>query len=144
MELRSSITFIGDEDTLNIIDVLLNDDSIIDDMVSSIDYIPELETADTNVWRVECTGSEWVNIYEIQSRIEAKVAKLKYDIIYASTDSKTYIDVISISGNFDSYLDTDPDKLQEMCDTYGLEFYGSVEDDEDDFVDSDDDTDSYY
>lgn len=143
MELRSSIAFIGDEETLNVIDVLLNDDGIMDDMVSSIDYIPELETNDTNVWRCDSNGSSWVNIYEIQSRIEDKVPKLKYDIIYASTDSQTYIDVISLTGNFDSYLDTDPDKLQEMCDTYGLEFYGN-EDVEDIDDEDEDEEDSYY
>jgi len=141
MELRSSIAFISDPETLEIIDELLNDDSIMDDMVSSIDFISELETTDTYVYRCDPNGVSWVNIYELQSRIEAKVGKaLKYDIIYASTDSKTYIDVISVSGNFDSYLDTDPDKLQEMCDTYGLEFYGR--DDEDDFEEEDED--SYY
>lgn len=144
MELRSSIAFIGDEETLNVLDVLLIDDSIMDDMVSSIDYIVELETSDTNVWRCGSTDSSWVDIYEIQRRVEEKVGKLnKYDIIYASTDSRTYIDVISLSGNFDSYLDSDPDKIQEMCDTYGLEFYGCSEDD-DDYYDDEESEDSYY
>lgn len=144
MELRSSIAFIGDEETLNVLDVLLIDDSIMDDMVSSIDYIVELETSDTNVWRCGSTDSSWVDIYEIQRRVEEKVGKLnKYDIIYASTDSRTYIDVISLSGNFDSYLDSDPDKIQEMCDTYGLEFYGCSEEDED-YYDDEESEDSYY
>ncbi|EMR6005905.1 hypothetical protein WJW27_002605 [Escherichia coli] len=138
MELRSSIAFICDQETLDVIDVLLNDDGIMDDMVSSLDYIPELETDDTNVWRCNIDSDSWINIYELQSRIDSKVESLKYDIIYASTDTKTFIDVVSLSGNFDSYLDTDVDKIQEMCETYGLEFYGQEELDDEDYYDDED------
>lgn len=139
MELRSSIAFICNQETLEVIDVLLNDDGIMDDMVSSIDYIAELETDDTNVWRCNIDTDSWVNIYEVQKRIDAKVDSLKFDIIYASTDAKTFIDVVSLSGNFDSYLDTDVDKIQEICDTYGLEFYG-CQDDEEDYYDDEEDS----
>lgn len=143
MELRSSLAFIGEIETLEFIDELLNEESTIDDMVSSIDFISELETNDTYVYRCDTNGNSWVNIYEIQSRIDHKFGhSVKCDIIYASTDSKTYIEVISTSGNFDSYLDTDPDKIKEMCDTYGLEFYGT--DDEEDSYFEDEDEDSYY
>lgn len=146
MELRSSIAFICDQETLDIIDVFLNDDGIMDDMVSSLDYIAELETNDTNVWRCNIDSDSWINIYELQSRIDDKKIdkKLTYDIIYASTDSKTFIDVVSLSGNFDSYLDTDVDKIQELCETYGLEFYGT--NDEDDDIDDEDynNEESYY
>lgn len=138
MELRSSIAFICDQETLDVIDVLLNDDGIMDDMVSSLDYIPELETDDTNVWRCNIDSDSWINIYELQSRIDSKVESLKYDIIYSSTDTKTFIDVVSLSGNFDSYLDTDVDKIQEMCETYGLEFYGQEELDDEDYYDDED------
>ncbi|ELW0836284.1 hypothetical protein ACRYKS_20410 [Escherichia coli] len=140
MELRSSIAFICDQETLDVIDVLLNDDGIMDDMVSSLDYIPELETDDTNVWRCNIDTNSWINIYELQTRIDSKVESLKYDIIYASTDTTTFIDVVSLSGNFDSYLDTDVDKIQEMCETYGLEFYGTSDEDEEDYYDEDEDS----
>lgn len=140
MELRSSIAFICDQETLDVIDVLLNDDGIMDDMVSSLDYIPELETDDTNVWRCNIDTDSWINIYELQTRIDAKVESLKYDIIYTSTDTTTFIDVVSLSGNFDSYLDTDVDKIQEMCETYGLEFYGASDEDEEDYYDEDEDS----
>lgn len=142
MELRSSIAFICDQETLDIMDVLLNDDNIMGDMVSSLDYISELETNDTNVWRCNTDGDSWVNIYELQQRIDSKFESLKYDIIYASTDSKTFVDIVSLSGNFDSYLDTDSDKIQELCDTYGLEFYGC--DEEDYYDDDEEDEDSLY
>lgn len=141
MELKSSIAFICDQETLDIMDVLLNDDNIMDDMVSSLDYISELETDDTNVWRCNTDGDSWVNINELQQRIDSKFESLKYDIIYASTDSKTFVDIVSLSGNFDSYLDTDTDKIQELCDTYGLEFYGC--DEEEDYYDEEDE-DSLY
>lgn len=141
MELRTSIAFICDQETLDIIDVLLNDDSIMDDMVSSLDYISELETDDTNVWRCNTDGDSWVNIYELQQRIDAKFDSLKYDIIYASTDSATYVDVVSLSGNFDAYVDTDVDKIQEICETYGLEFFG-VEQDEEEYEDEEEE--GYY
>ena len=140
MELKSSIAFICDQETLDIMDVLLNDDNIMDDMVSSLDYIPELETDDTNVWRCNTDGDSWVNIYELQQRIDSKFESLKYDIIYASTDSKTFVDIVSLSGNFDSYLDTDSDKIQELCDTYGLEFYGCDEEEEDYYDEEDEDS----
>lgn len=140
MELRSSIAFICDQETLEVIDVLLNDDGIMDDMVSSLDYIPELETDDTNVWRCNIDSDSWINIYELQTRIDSKVESLKYDIIYASTDTKTFIDVVSLSGNFDSYLDTDVDKIQEMCETYGLEFYGVEDQDDEEYYDDEEDS----
>lgn len=140
MELRSSIAFVCDQETLEVMDVLLNDDGIMDDMVSSLDYIPELETDDTNVWRCNIDGDSWINIYELQTRIDSKVESLKYDIIYASTDTKTFIDVVSLSGNFDSYLDTDVDKIQEMCDTYGLEFYGAEDLDDEYYYDDEEES----
>ncbi|AIT13908.1 hypothetical protein GNZ01_06100 [Escherichia coli] len=140
MELRSSIAFICDQETLEVMDVLLNDDGIMDDMVSSLDYIPELETDDTNVWRCNIDSDSWINIYELQTRIDSKVESLKYDIIYASTDTKTFIDVVSLSGNFDSYLDTDVDKIQEMCETYGLEFYGVEDQDDEEYYDDEEDS----
>ncbi|WP_334275101.1 hypothetical protein [Escherichia coli] len=140
MELRSSIAFICDQETLEVMDVLLNDDGIMDDMVSSLDYIPELETDDTNLWRCNIDSDSWINIYELQTRIDSKVESLKYDIIYASTDTKTFIDVVSLSGNFDSYLDTDVDKIQEMCETYGLEFYGVEDQDDEEYYDDEEDS----
>lgn len=144
MELRSSIAFIGDSEILEIIDSFIMEDSLIDDMVFSVDYIPELETGDTYVYRCQTDDDSWVNIYDIKTRIDAKFEQdKKYDIIYASTDGQSYIDVISITGNFDVYLDTDTDKIQELCETYGLEFYGT-EDDDDDYLDSDEEDDDYY
>ena len=44
MELRSSIAFIGDSELLETIDSLITEESLIDDMVLSVDFIPELET----------------------------------------------------------------------------------------------------
>lgn len=146
MELRSSIAFIGETEILEIIDDLITEESMIDDMVFSVDFIPELETTDTYVYRCDCNGDSWVNIYDIKARLDDKFdQERKYDIIYASTDGRSYIDVISVTGNFDAYLDTDTDKIQELCETYGLEFYGSSDDDDDYYLDSDeDDDDNYY
>lgn len=146
MELRSSIAFIGDSEILEIIDTLITEESMIDDMVFSVDYIPELETTDTYVYRCDSNGDSWVNIYDIKTRLDDKFEQeRKYDIIYACTDGKSYIDVISVTGNFDAYLDTDIDKIQELCETYGLEFYGSSDDDDDYYQDSDEDeNDNYY
>ncbi|AZU98252.1 hypothetical protein SEPL_119 [Salmonella phage SE_PL] len=144
MELRSCIAFIGDHATLEKIDSLINEESLIDDMVFSVDFISELETNDTYVYRCYSDSDSWINIYEIQNRFTEILGKSKYDIIYASTDSKTFVDVVSISGNFDAYIDTDTDKIQEVCDTYGLEFFGSDEEDDyqiDDYYNDDDD---YY
>ncbi|SOK59088.1 hypothetical protein [Yersinia phage fHe-Yen9-03] len=146
MELRSSIAFIGDSEIIENIDSIINEESIIDDMVFSIDFIPELETNDTYVYRCTTDGDSWVNIYDIKTRLDDKLGQEgKYDIIYASTDGSSYIDVISHTGNFDAYLDTDFDKIQELCETYGLEFYGISDDDEDYYQDADeDDNDNYY
>lgn len=145
MELRSSIAFIGDAEILEIIDSFIMEDSLIDDMVFSVDYIPELETSDTYVYRCQTDDDSWVNIYDIKTRIDEKFEhEKKYDIIYASTDAQSYIDVISVTGNFDVYLDTDTDKIQELCETYGLEFYGTEDDDEDYYLDSDEEDDNYY
>jgi hypothetical protein len=145
MELRSSIAFIGDSEILEIIDTLISEESLIDDMVSSLDFIADLETEDTYVYRCQADDDSWVNIYDIKARLDAKFDKEhKYDIIYASSDAKSYIDVISFTGNFDVYLDTDVDKIQELCETYGLEFYGCIDDDEDYYQDDEDEGDNYY
>lgn len=135
MELRSCIAFIGDSATLGKIDSLINEESLIDDMVFSVDFIADLETADTYVYRCYSEADAWINIYEIQNRFAEHLGNVKYDVIYASTDSKTFVDVVSITGNFDAYIDTDTDKIQEVCETYGLEFFGSTDDDEDDYQD---------
>jgi hypothetical protein len=145
MELRSSIAFIGDSELLETIDSLITEESLIDDMVLSVDYIPELETNDTYVYRCQADGDSWVNIYDIKARLDEKMDhEHRYDIIYASTDGATYVDVVSITGNFDAYLDMDTDKIQELCETYGLEFYGSDDDDEDYYLDTDEDEDDNY
>lgn len=140
MELRTSIAFIGDSKSLEIINRLINEESVIDDMVYSVDFVPELETEDTYVYRCYSTEDNWVNIYEVQKRLAEEIES-QCDIIFASTDAKTFIDVISISGNFDAYIDTDTDKIQEICETYGLEFFGSdahEDDEEEEYYDADD------
>lgn len=143
MELRSSIAFIGETSILEEIDSLISEGSIIDDMVFSIDFIPELETSDTYVYRCDTDGDSWINIYDIETRLNEKLENNhKFDIIYASTDSQSYVDVISISANFDAYVDTDMEKIKEICDTYGLEFYGN--DDSEDYFDDIDEEDDYY
>lgn len=145
MELRSSIAFIGDSELLETIDSLITEESLIDDMVLSVDFIPELETDDTYVYRCQADGDSWVNIYDIKARLDEKMDhEHRYDIIYASTDGATYVDVVSVTGNFDAYLDMDTDKIQELCETYGLEFYGSDDDDEDYYLDTDEDEDDNY
>lgn len=144
MELRSSIAFIGDSYILEQIDNLINEETILNDMVVSVDFIPDLETNDTYVYRCDVDSDRWVNIYEIQEILESKLeTNKKVDIIYASTDSNTFIDVISVSGNFDAYVDSDLDKIQEVCETYGLEFYGNCDSDEIDYFDEEDE-DNYY
>ena len=140
MELRTSISFIGTEDVLSKIDYLINEESLIDDMVYSLDFISELETEDTYVYRCYSTGDSWVNIYDIHSRFSTNGID-KCDIIYTSIDSETYVDVISLSGNFDAYVDCDPEKIQEICETYGLEFFGSDEPEEEY---DDDEEEGYY
>lgn len=145
MELRSSIAFIGDSELLETIDSLITEESLIDDMVLSVDFIPELETNDTYVYRCQADGDSWVNIYDIKARLDEKMDhEHRYDIIYASTEGATYVDVVSVTGNFDAYLDMDTDKIQELCETYGLEFYGSDDDDEDYYLDTDEDEDDNY
>lgn len=145
MELRSSIAFIGDAEILEIIDTLITEESLIDDMVFSIDFIPELETIDTYVYRCHNDGDLWVNIYDIKSRLDMHFGQdVKYDIIYANTDSKTYIDIISYTGNFDVYLNTDIDKIEELCESYGLEFYSMEDDDDEDYYEDSDEDDNYY
>lgn len=151
MELLSSLAFIGDHNTLLKIDNLISEETVLEHMINSIDYIPELETNDTYIYRVHCDSDSWVNIYEIKKILEQNLQNLKCDIIYANTDGYSYVEVISTSGNFDTYVDTNDDKIEDLCKTYGLEFYGSStsddyqfddEDDNDDYSDSTDD--QYY
>lgn len=145
MELKSSIAFISDTNTLSKIDRLLNEETVLDHMIDSLDFIYEQETDDTYVYRVYCGNESWVNIYEIQTILEKNFSTFKADIIYANTDGSSYVEVISTSGNFDTYIDTDMDKIQLICESYGLEFYGADESYEyDEGDDYSEDEDAYY
>jgi len=132
MILRSSLAIISDEfENLETIDSMLMDDSILDDMVESLDSINELEKDDTRVYRCETNEDMWINIYEVLQRFDGKAQ----DVILASTDGKTFVEVLSTSGLFDVYVDSSLDKIEELCETYGLEFFGSS--DEDDYEEQD-------
>lgn len=136
MNLRSSLAIISDDsDKLEVIDTLLTDDSILDDMVESLDYISELDKDDTRVYRCETNDDSWVNIYEVLKRLDGNAK----DIIYASTDGKTFVEVLSTSGLFDAYVDTNLDKIEELCETYGLVFFGSESDYDDEEEESEED-----
>lgn len=127
MILRSSLAIISDDsDNLETIDSMLIDDSILDDMVESLDVINELEKDDTRVYRCETNDDMWINIYEVFLRLEGKAN----DVILATTDGKTYVEVLSTSGLFDVYIDSSLDKIEEICETYGLSFFGSYDDEE--------------
>lgn len=127
MILRSSLAIISDnEESLEEIDSMLMDDGILDDMVESLDIISELEKDDTRVYRCETNEDAWINIYEVQQRFDGKAM----DIILASTDGKTFVEVLSTSGLFDVYVDSSLDKIEELCETYGLEFFGSSSEDD--------------
>ncbi len=127
MILRSSLAIIADDyDNLESIDTMLMDESILDDMVESLDVINELEKDDTRVYRCEVGDDAWVNIYEVQQRLDGKAQ----DVILASTDGKTFVEVLSTSGLFDVYVDSSIDKIEELCETYGLEFFGSSDEDD--------------
>lgn len=127
MILRSSLAIISDnEESLEEIDSMLMDEGILDDMVESLDVINELEKDDTRVYRCETNEDAWINIYEVQQRFDGKAQ----DIILASTDGKTFVEVLSTSGLFDVYVDSSPDKIEELCETYGLEFFGSSNEDD--------------
>lgn len=127
MILRSSLAIISDEfENLETIDSMLMDDSILDDMVESLDSINELEKDDTRVYRCETNEDMWINIYEVLQRFDGKAQ----DVILASTDGKTFVEVLSTSGLFDVYVDSSLDKIEELCETYGLEFFGSSGEDD--------------
>ncbi len=135
MILRSSLAIISDDvENLEAIDSMLMDESILDDMVESLDVINELEKDDTRVYRCETNEDTWVNIYEVLQRFDGKAN----DIILASTDGKTYVEVLSTSGLFDVYVDSSLDKIEELCETYGLEFFGSSDDDYEEEQDEED------
>lgn len=145
MEISSTLAFIAPVEVLEQIDYHINEESMIDDMVTSVDFISELERSDTYMYRCSSDTDSWVNVYEVQERIKDKITDVKVEIIYASTDSRTFVDVVSFTGNFDAYVDsTDPEMIQEICENYGLPFFDTTveEDDYDDFYE--DDGDSYY
>lgn len=144
MELQSTIAFISDTETLERIDFLVNEEALLDSVLSSTDFVSELETDDTYVYRCEVCNGSWVNIYQIQELlIEQFSTKIHIDVIYTSTDAKTYVDVISCSGLFDAYVDSDLDKIEEVCKNYGLEFYGNYNSDEEDY-DDDEEENNYF
>lgn len=145
MELQSTIAFIGETETLERIDDLINEESILDSVLYSTDFVSELETSDTYVYRCVIADGTWVNIYEIQETLKEHLgASTNVDVIYTSTDAKTYVDVISCSGLFDAYVDSDLDKIEEVCENYGLEFYGNCSADDVEYYDEDEDEENYF
>lgn len=135
MDFRSSIAFYSDEDTLSKIEKLINEGYLLEEFVESYDY----ETSNNSeilIYRVETSNGNSINIYELQRAVVQDSENV--DVIYAITDTKTFIDVISTSGNYDTHVDDDITHIEELCSMYNLEFYGeSYEDydDEDEFDD---------
>lgn len=142
MEISSTLAFIAEPEMLEQIDHLINEESMIDDMVTSVDFISDKETGDTYMYR--CTNDSddmWVNVYEVLERLKNKLSDDRVEIIYASTDSKTFVDVVSCTGNFDAYVDSDSSMIQDVCNNYGLPFFDISSDEEDE---EETDYDNYY
>lgn len=135
MDFRSSIAFYSDEDTLSKIEDYINNEYILEEFVESYDY-EESKNSEILIYRVETSNGNSINIYELQRVLLNHIENV--DVIYALTDTKTFIDVISTSGNYDTHVDDDITHIEELCSMYNLEFYGeSYEDldetDEDDY-----------
>lgn len=125
--LNSCVTFVADKAALSVIDQLINEEGLIDDMVVTFDYIHDQDKHDMNIYKCETDEHNWIDIYKIKERIEEHNPKIKVEVVCASTDSETYIEVISTNGNFDVYLDSDLERIEELCASYSLDFFPEPE-----------------
>lgn len=147
MEYCVSLAFCGSTSVLNFTYDLV-EDGTLEEYASPLDALDTEDIADNFlIYRIE--SENCVNIYEIQKLIMKADSHNEYfkndesiDVIYAITDTKTFVDVISISGDYDTHIDSDVEKIADICKLYGLEFY--IEDDPDDYNDDEDEDDNYY
>lgn len=121
--LNSSVCFVGDKAALSFIDKLIHEDGLIDDMVVSFDTSEDNNSSDMVVYKCETDDHNWVDISKISDRILEKYPELIFEVIYASTDTESYVDVISSDGTYDVYVDSDPERAAEICKNYNLEFF---------------------
>ncbi len=133
MKLQNALAFHGNADALNTVMVKLMDDGLIDDLVESLDLIDEATLETKLLFKVHLPEDAWVNIFEVHERLGLDV-----DVISASTDNATFVDIVSISGEHDAHVNDSTEHCNDMCQEYHLgEFleedtgYG-YDDDEDD------------
>lgn len=139
--LNSCVCFVADKSALSFVDKMIHEDGLIDDMVVSYDFIDESEGKGMNVYKCETDEHTWVDITKIVERISERYPNISVEVVYASTDSESFVDVVSSEGNFDVYVDTDLDRAAEICSSYYLEFFD--ESDEDASWDDEDDEDEF-
>lgn len=139
--LNSCVCFVADKSALSFVDKMIHEDGLIDDMVVSYDFIDESEGKGMNVYKCETDEHTWVDITKIVERISERYPNISVEVVYASTDSESFVDVVSSEGNFDVYVDTDLDRAAEICSSYYLEFFD--ESDEDSSWDDEDDEDEF-
>lgn len=127
--LNSCVCFVADKSALSFVDKMIHEDGLIDDMVVSYDFIDDSEGKGMNVYKCETDEHTWVDITKIEERIAERYPNISVEVIYASTDSESFVDVVSSDGNFDVYVDSDLDRAAEICSSYYLEFFDETEED---------------
>lgn len=132
MDFTTSITFVSNEVGLDLVEELIND-NYLDEYVVSYDYQNSPEPHMLTL-RVE-TGEDYaMDIYNIQDKfinvfIDKDIDAI-VDIIFAITDTKSFIDVVSTSEMYDARVDDDLDMVESLCTQYCLPFFGYDVDDE--------------
>lgn len=127
MNMQYALSFRGAPETLKEVENKLQEGDLIEDMIESMDHLA-ISCSDNLMYTVHCGDSTWVDIYTVLERLELDV-----DVVYVSTDGKTFVDIISTSGSYDSFCNDSTLHCIELCELYGLEFYEeSVDDNEDD------------
>lgn len=138
MDIQYTLSFRGEPETLKEVEQKLQEGDLIDDMVESMDHL-SISCSDNLMYIVHSGDSSWVNVSTVLERLDLDV-----DVILTSTDGKSFVDIVSTSGTYDSFCNDNHTHCVELCSLYGLEFYDSSYEDDDEDDMNDDDYDENY
>lgn len=137
MEIQYTLSFRASPQILKDVEDKLQEGDLIDDMAESIDYL-SISTSDNLMYNVH-VGDSWVNIMTVLERLGTDV-----EVILASTDGKSFVDIISTGSSYDAFCNDNVHHCIELCEMYGLEFYDSSFDEDDEDDEDDDQYDDNY
>ena len=135
-----SLVFLGTQIDIKKINCIIDD--ILDECTTTYSIPYDFDISDNSgvLYKVEFTGSQWINIIELDEKLRSN--SIEVDIIHALTDGITMIEVISTNPVYDDYT-TNPNKIYDLANLYMISMVDSENNDEN-FDEFDDESDSDF